>query len=213
MQSLSLKVSKRLSTSKPLFGISSNLVPHASSSITTTSSSSNPPPSPPVHSAVGNGGSWPSSALHSLLRAPWSANQSRGITLPGSDVRAANSIRIQGGIHEVLLHRAASYATAATTGDAIKRVVRDSGLRKEGPKTKREQLLKATAVAPLVMIYPNAYSLFAGNLSIFWHMHAGIEEIFADYIHHEMTRTFMEISLRLFLIIAAKDVFLNLVFV
>lgn len=90
---------------------------------------------------------------------------------------------------------------------------RNSGLRNQGPKTKREQLLKVTAAVPLLLIYPNAYSLLAANFFIFWHINAGIEEILADYVHHEMTREFVLISLRLFLIIAIKDVFLNFVFV
>lgn len=72
---MSLTLSKRLSNSKPLFRISSNLVAHASSATT-----SPPPPSPPVPSP---------SALNSLLTAPWSATQSRGITLSGSDVSSS----------------------------------------------------------------------------------------------------------------------------
>jgi succinate dehydrogenase hydrophobic anchor subunit len=55
--------------------------------------------------------------------------------------------------------------------------------------------------------------LLAANFFVFWHINAGIEEIVADYVHHEMTREFVLISLRLFLIIAIKDVFLNFVFV
>ncbi|RZC17058.1 hypothetical protein D0Y65_010073 [Glycine soja] len=82
MQSMSLTLSKRLSNSKPLFRISSNLVAHASSATT-----SPPPPSPPVPSP---------SALNSLLTAPWSATQSRGITLSGSDVRVGNLIGNRG---------------------------------------------------------------------------------------------------------------------
>lgn len=87
--------------------------------------------------------------------------------------------------------------------------------RKEtsGPKTKREQLLKVTAAVPLLMIYPNAYSMLLANLFVFWHINAGIEEIVADYVHQEMTREFVMISFRLFLIIAMKDVFLKFVFV
>ncbi|KAL2340850.1 hypothetical protein Fmac_008790 [Flemingia macrophylla] len=83
MQSLSLTLSKRLSNSKPLFRISSNLVAHLSSA---TASSPSPSP-PPIHA---------SSALNNLLTAPWSANQSRGITLSGSDVRVGNLIGNRG---------------------------------------------------------------------------------------------------------------------
>lgn len=89
---------------------------------------------------------------------------------------------------------------------------RKSGLGKEA-KTKREQLLKATAVASLVLLYPNTYSLLLANFFVFWHLKAGIEEILADYVHHAMTREFITISLRLFLIIAMKDVLLKFIFV
>ncbi|PNY13807.1 succinate dehydrogenase subunit 4, partial [Trifolium pratense] len=75
------------------------------------------------------------------------------------------------------------------------RMERNSGLRNQGPKTKREQLLKVTAAVPLLLIYPNAYSLLAANFFVFWHINAGIEEIVADYVHHEMTREFVLISL------------------
>ncbi|XP_020235412.1 succinate dehydrogenase subunit 4, mitochondrial [Cajanus cajan] len=216
MQSLSLTLSKRLSNSKPLFRISSNLVAHASSA-TASSPSPPPPPSPPIP------------ALNNLLAAPWSATQSRGITLSGSDVRVGNLVGNRGRAHEVLkLYRScegtgkaalevpprtvSGYATVATTEDDIKRKERSSALGNE-TKTKREQLLKVTAVAPLLLIYPNAYSLLLANFFLFWHTSAGIEEILADYVHHEMTREFVVISLRLFLIIAMKDVFLKFIFV
>ncbi|CAJ1975209.1 unnamed protein product [Sphenostylis stenocarpa] len=83
MQSLSL--TKRLSNSKLLFRISSNLVAHASSA--TASPPSPPPPSPSIPA---------SSALANLLTAPWSTTQSRGIALSGSDVRVGNLIGNRG---------------------------------------------------------------------------------------------------------------------
>ncbi|CAJ2651935.1 uncharacterized protein LOC123911282 [Trifolium pratense] len=223
MQSVSLKLAKRLSnSSNPNWRISSNLIAH-----TSTTSSSPSPPSPPI-SAATNG---TASTLNNLLTAPWSASQTRGLTFSGSDVRVGNLIENRGRAYEVIKlynshegtgkaaikvppHNVASYATVATTtGDDIKRMERNSGLRNQGPKTKREQLLKVTAAVPLLLIYPNAYSLLAANFFVFWHINAGIEEIVADYVHHEMTREFVLISLRLFLIIAIKDVFLNFVFV
>ncbi|OIV89868.1 hypothetical protein TanjilG_23133 [Lupinus angustifolius] len=191
MQSLSLTLSKRLSNSNPLFRFSSNLLSYSSSSTTTTTTSP-PPNSPPSPISAANG-----TALPSFLTAPWSATQSRGFTVSGSDVRVGN-----------LFENRAGYATAATTGGVTRRKEGNSGL-----KTKREQLLKATALVPLLLIYPNAYSLLAANLFVFWHIRAGIEEILADYVHQEMTREFVMISFKLFLIIAMKDVFLKFVFV
>ncbi|CAL5203363.1 unnamed protein product [Lathyrus oleraceus] len=223
MQSLSLRLGKRLSdASKPHWRISSNLIAHAS-----TTSSSPSPPSPPISAATND----TTSALNNLLTAPWFASQTRGLTFSGSDVRVGNLFENRGRAYEVLKlynshegtgkaaikvppHTVAGYATvAATTEDDIKRKERNSGLRNQGLKTKREQLLKITAAVPLLLVYPNAYSLLAANFFVFWHINAGIEEILADYVHHEMTREFIFISLRLFLIIAIKDVFLNFVFV
>ncbi|MED6182440.1 hypothetical protein PIB30_028433 [Stylosanthes scabra] len=225
MQSLSLTLTKRLSSSKPLFTISPNLLAHSS---TISSSSSSSITSPPPISAEDGSSSCPSFALHTLLRAPWSASQNRGISVSGSDVRAANLAGSQGRAYEVLKlyrpydamgkatakvqpQRVAGFATASTTGDS--RIERASALRNAGPKTKREQILKATALVPLFLIFPNAYTLLAANVCVFWHISAGIEEILADYVHHEMTRNYVVIALRLFLIIAMKDVFVNFVFV
>ncbi|KAL1358106.1 uncharacterized protein LOC130976686 [Arachis stenosperma] len=225
MQSLTL--SKRLSASKPIFRISPNLV--TQSSTTSSSSTTSPPPSSPISTADG-GSSCHSLALLSLLRAPRSATQSLRTGVSGSDVRDANLAGGQVRAYEVLKlyrpcygtgiatfkvqpHGAAGYATATTTGDSIQRKERDSGLRNVGPKTKREQLLKATALVPLLLIFPNAYSMLAANLFVFWHISAGIEEILADYVHHEMTRNYVVIAFKLFLIIAMKDVFLKFVFV
>ncbi|KAI7735178.1 hypothetical protein M8C21_032911 [Ambrosia artemisiifolia] len=48
---------------------------------------------------------------------------------------------------------------------------------------------------------------FLPNLALFWHINNGMEEILADYVHHEMTRSLILVMMRLFLIVAAKDVF------
>ncbi|KAK1426570.1 hypothetical protein QVD17_15246 [Tagetes erecta] len=50
-------------------------------------------------------------------------------------------------------------------------------------------------------------STFLPSLALFWHINNGIEEILADYVHHEMTRSLILVMMRLFLIVAAKDVF------
>ncbi|KAG6420913.1 hypothetical protein SASPL_117457 [Salvia splendens] len=42
--------------------------------------------------------------------------------------------------------------------------------------------------------------------SVLWHINDGMEEVLADYVHHEMTRTWISICLRLFVIIMTKDV-------
>ncbi|XP_038685224.1 succinate dehydrogenase subunit 4, mitochondrial [Tripterygium wilfordii] len=50
------------------------------------------------------------------------------------------------------------------------------------------------------------------NSPILWHINDGIEEIIKDYVHHEVTRTWILVCLRLFYIIVLKDVFLFLFF-
>ena len=55
------------------------------------------------------------------------------------------------------------------------------------------------------------FSILLLNLSLFWHIYKGIEEIMADHVHQEMTRNLILVYLRLFLLIVIKDVFLSLV--
>nr|AZB86955.1 succinate dehydrogenase subunit 4 [Haberlea rhodopensis] len=91
---------------------------------------------------------------------------------------------------------------------------RISGLRNESSKTKRTGLFqRITAVfpLPLIIIYKKVFSTFLPNLSLFWHINEGIEEIMADHVHQEMTRNLILVYLRLFLLIVIKDVFLSLV--
>ena len=91
-----------------------------------------------------------------------------------------------------------------------------SGLRNESSKTKRIglfQRITAAFLLPLIIIYKKVSSTFLVlvNLSLFWHINEGIEEIMADYVHQEMTRNLILVYLRLFLLIVIKDVFLSLV--
>ena len=89
-----------------------------------------------------------------------------------------------------------------------------SVLRNESSKTKRTGLFQRITAAfplPLIIIYKKVSSTFLPNLSVFWHINEGIEEIMADHVHQEMTRNWILVYLRLFLLIVIKDVFLSLV--
>ena len=91
---------------------------------------------------------------------------------------------------------------------------RISGLKNESSKTKRTGLFQRITAAfplPLIIIYNKVSSTFLPNLSLFWHINEGIEEIMADHVHQEMTRNWILVSLRLFLLIVIKDVFLSLI--
>lgn len=91
---------------------------------------------------------------------------------------------------------------------------RISGLKNESSKTKRIglfQRITAAFLLPLIIIYKKVFSTFLLNLSVFWHINEGIEEIMADYVHQEMTRNWILVYLRLFFLIVIKDVFLSLV--
>lgn len=91
---------------------------------------------------------------------------------------------------------------------------RNSGLRNESSKTKRTGLFQRITAAfplPFIIIYKKVSSTFLPNLSLFWHINEGIEEIMADHVHQEMTRNWILVYLRLFLLIVIKDVFLSLI--
>jgi succinate dehydrogenase hydrophobic anchor subunit len=68
---------------------------------------------------------------------------------------------------------------------------RISGLKNSSSKTKRSglfQRITAAFLLPLIIIYiQKVSSTFLLNLSLFWHINEGIEEIMADYVHQEMT--------------------------
>lgn len=89
-----------------------------------------------------------------------------------------------------------------------------SGLKNESSKTKRIGLFQRITAAfplPLIIIYKKVSSTFLPNLSVFWHINEGIEEIMADHVHQEMTLNLIKVYLRLFFLIVIKDVFLSLV--
>ncbi|XP_061977187.1 uncharacterized protein At2g39795, mitochondrial-like [Populus nigra] len=91
---------------------------------------------------------------------------------------------------------------------------RKSGLRNESSKTKRIVLLQritAALLIPLIIIYKKVSSILLPNLFLFRHINEGIKEIMADYVHQEMTRNWILVYLRLFLLIVIKDVFLSFV--
>ncbi|KAJ0239933.1 Succinate dehydrogenase subunit 4 [Hirschfeldia incana] len=50
------------------------------------------------------------------------------------------------------------------------------------------------------------------KIPVLFHINAGMEEVLADYVHQEMTRNLMVISLGLFQIIVIKDVIVFLFF-
>nr|YP_010737536.1 succinate dehydrogenase subunit 4 [Zantedeschia aethiopica]WEQ71689.1 succinate dehydrogenase subunit 4 [Zantedeschia aethiopica] len=88
---------------------------------------------------------------------------------------------------------------------------RISGLRNESSKTKRTGLFQRITAAfppPLIIISKKKWTTFLQNLSVFWHINVGIEEIMADHVHQEITRKWILVYLRLFLLIVIKDVFL-----
>nr|YP_007905695.1 succinate dehydrogenase subunit 4 [Liriodendron tulipifera]AGJ90392.1 succinate dehydrogenase subunit 4 [Liriodendron tulipifera]QDP18169.1 succinate dehydrogenase subunit 4 [Liriodendron tulipifera] len=90
---------------------------------------------------------------------------------------------------------------------------RISGLRNESSKTKRTGLFQRMTAAfppPLISISKKVYTSLP-NLSLFWHINVGIEEIMADHVHQEMIRNWILVYLRLFLLIVIKDLFLLIV--
>lgn len=81
---------------------------------------------------------------------------------------------------------------------------RNSGLRNESSKTKRTGLFKRITAAfplPLILIYKKVSSTFLPNLSLFWHINEGIEEIMAERIRICSPRNAPKFDLGLFEIV------------
>nr|YP_009132643.1 succinate dehydrogenase subunit 4 [Aneura pinguis]YP_010880871.1 succinate dehydrogenase subunit 4 [Aneura maxima]AKA63327.1 succinate dehydrogenase subunit 4 [Aneura pinguis]AKU36858.1 succinate dehydrogenase subunit 4 [Aneura pinguis]QIA60960.1 succinate dehydrogenase subunit 4 [Aneura pinguis]WHW96055.1 succinate dehydrogenase subunit 4 [Aneura maxima]WHW96097.1 succinate dehydrogenase subunit 4 [Aneura maxima] len=85
-------------------------------------------------------------------------------------------------------------------------------------KTHRETLghwllqrITAASSIPTILI-ANVSTPILLNILLFWHIHVGIEEILADYVHHEVTRNWILILLRVFCLIIIKYVFVFFVF-
>nr|UQV94641.1 succinate dehydrogenase cytochrome subunit 4 [Haplopteris ensiformis]UQV94659.1 succinate dehydrogenase cytochrome subunit 4 [Haplopteris ensiformis] len=68
-------------------------------------------------------------------------------------------------------------------------------------------LIQRSTAACLVLIFiiTNVFTLILLNFLLFWHIHMGMEEILADYVHHEVIRDCILIILRIFLLVAIKD--------
>nr|AND50457.1 succinate dehydrogenase subunit 4 [Flatbergium novo-caledoniae] len=73
------------------------------------------------------------------------------------------------------------------------------------------QRMTATFLVPTILI-ANVSTLILLNISLFWHIYVGIEEILTDYVHHEITRNWILILLRVFCLIIIKYVFFFFVF-
>ena len=92
---------------------------------------------------------------------------------------------------------------------------RKSSLRNESSKTKGIGLWKritAALLLPYLLIYKTLSSTFLPIFSLFCHIRAGIKEIMADYVHQEMTRKWILISLKLFVVIVIKEIFFSIVY-
>ena len=82
-------------------------------------------------------------------------------------------------------------------------------------RRQREPFQRMTAAFPLpfLFIYKDLFYIFLFTILFFLHINEGIEEILADHVHQEMTRNFILVYFRLFLVIVIKDVFLKSFFV
>nr|WKW95109.1 succinate dehydrogenase subunit 4 [Apopellia endiviifolia] len=75
------------------------------------------------------------------------------------------------------------------------------------------QRITAASLIPTILIANNDVSTpILLNILLLWHIHVGIEEILADHVHHEVTRNWILILLRVFRLIIIKYVFLFCVF-
>jgi len=82
--------------------------------------------------------------------------------------------------------------------------------RYAAPRARSERTKWAVVMSEFALICIYLICIYL-NLSLFWHINEGIEEIMADHFHQEMTRNWILVYLRLFLLIVIKDVFLSLI--
>nr|YP_009478063.1 succinate dehydrogenase subunit 4 [Anthoceros angustus]YP_009863126.1 succinate dehydrogenase subunit 4 [Anthoceros punctatus]AVP12867.1 succinate dehydrogenase subunit 4 [Anthoceros angustus]QKD76582.1 succinate dehydrogenase subunit 4 [Anthoceros punctatus] len=74
-------------------------------------------------------------------------------------------------------------------------------------------LQRISAAFLIAMIFTaNVSTLILLNILLFWHIHMGIEEIPTDHVHHEVTRNWILILLRIFSLIILKYVFVFFAF-
>lgn len=69
---------------------------------------------------------------------------------------------------------------------------------------------RATAVLylPTIILATSIQmALICLNVLVLWHVYLGLEEILADYVHHEVTRNIILILLKVLLLIISKYVF------
>lgn len=64
----------------------------------------------------------------------------------------------------------------------------------------------AALLAPTILL-ANVSTFICLNILLFWHLHIGIKEILADYVHHEVTRDLILVLLRILIIIEMKYAF------
>jgi succinate dehydrogenase hydrophobic anchor subunit len=57
-----------------------------------------------------------------------------------------------------------------------------------------QRMTATTFLVPTILI-TNVSTLILLNISLFWHIYVGIEDILTDYVHHEITRNWILILL------------------
>nr|CAD1830964.1 unnamed protein product [Ananas comosus var. bracteatus] len=93
---------------------------------------------------------------------------------------------------------------------------RESGLSFESLKVRRYELSQKItyALIPALLLVSRTDVLTSLlGFSVYWQIHGCFKEIFLDYVHHEVTRSWVLIYFAMLLVILAKDtiVFFNLV--
>lgn len=74
-------------------------------------------------------------------------------------------------------------------------------------------LQRITAAVPLLtLVSTNKLTTSIQNLALLFHINLGIEEIMADHVHNEMTRNWILVYFRLFIVIVIKNLFLFLLY-
>lgn len=118
--------------------------------------------------------------------------------------------RVADGVAEADCHLKEKEVICFSPLEATK--TRTSGLSSESLKIKRVELSQKITFAlipALLLISKSSLTTSLLIFSVYWQIYGFVKEIFLDYIHHDVTRTWVLVYFKLLLLILAKDTIIH----